>query len=321
MTTSARMLRLLSLLQTHRYWPGSELSQRLEVSPRTLRRDIDRLRELGYAVDAVRGVAGGYQLRAGGSLPPLLLEDEEAVAIAVSLQTAASGSISGMEHTSVQALTKVIGLMPPRLRRQMDAIRSQTENLPWRGGPELDASLLTTLAQACRDDEPIKFTYVARGSEQTDRWVEPHRLVTVGRRWYLVAYDRERQDWRSFRVDRISDPRTTGQRFRPRDLPAEDALTFVQSGIRRMPQRYAVRVRLDATVAEVAAAVGHWGSASGTDGDCLLEMNVDALEWPVMVLTQLDRDFTVEGPPELLDLLGRAARRFSSAPGPSSTGT
>ena len=170
MNTSARMLRLLSLLQTHRYWPGSELSDRLEVSPRTLRRDIDRLRELGYSVDAVRGVAGGYQLRAGGSLPPLLLEDEEAVAIAVGLQTAATGSVSGMEESSVQALTKVIGLMPPRLRRQMDAIRSQTENLPWRGGPELDASLLATLAQACRDDEPIRFTYTAaQGRREPDR--------------------------------------------------------------------------------------------------------------------------------------------------------
>ena len=127
MNTSARMLRLLSLLQTHRYWPGEELCDRLEVSPRTLRRDIDRLRELGYAVDAVRGIAGGYQLRAGGSLPPLLLEDEEAVAIAVGLRTAAAGAVSGMEETSVQALTKVIALMPPRLRRQMDALRSQTE--------------------------------------------------------------------------------------------------------------------------------------------------------------------------------------------------
>lgn len=306
------MLRLLSMLQTHRYWPGSELSERLDVSPRTLRRDIDRLRELGYSVDAVRGVAGGYQLRAGGALPPLLLEDEEAVAIAVGLQAAASGSIAGMEETSVQALTKVIGLMPPRLRRQMDAIRSQTENLPWRGGPELDPALLATLAQACRDDEPLRFTYTAREAEPTDRWVEPHRLVTLGRRWYLVAYDRDRQDWRSFRVDRIGEPRTTGQRFRPRALPAEDALSFVQAGIKRMPQRYAVRVRVQAPVEEVASAVGHWGTASGEDGDCLLEMNLDSLEWPVVVLMGLDADFTVESPPELVQLLGRAARRFAA---------
>jgi predicted DNA-binding transcriptional regulator YafY len=309
------MLRLLSLLQTHRYWPGSELSGRLEVSPRTLRRDIDRLRELGYVVDAVRGVAGGYQLRAGGSLPPLLLEDEEAVAIAVGLQSAAAGAVSGMEETSVQALTKVIALMPPRLRRQMDALRSQTENLPWHSGPALDPALLTTLAQACRDDEPIRFTYQARDADPTERWVEPHRMVSIGRRWYLVAYDRDRQDWRSFRVDRISDPRTTGQRFRPRDLPAEDALSFVQAGIRRMPQRYAVRVQVDAPAEQVEAAVGRWGSVTGGKSSCLLEMNVDTLDWPLMVLANLDADFEVETPAELGDLIRRTGSRFARAVG------
>src|SRR3954465_1944125 len=249
--TSARMLRLLSLLQTHRYWPGGGPADRLEVSPRTLRRDVDRLRELGYIVDAVRGVAGGYQLRAGGQLPPLLLEDEEAVAIAVGLQASAAGGTPGMEEIAVQALSKVIALMPPRLRRQMDALRSQTERLPWSGGPALDPALLSTLAQACRDSEPIHFTYTARDAGATERWVEPYRMVTMGRRWYLVAYDRDRQDWRSFRVDRISDPRTPGQTFRPGELPAEDALSFVQAGIRRMPHRYAVRVLLDADPGEV----------------------------------------------------------------------
>jgi len=313
MNTSARMLRLLSLLQTHRYWPGAELSERLEVSARTLRRDIDRLRELGYHVDAVRGVAGGYQLRAGGSLPPLLLEDDEAVAIAVGLRTAAAGAVSGMEETSVQALTKVIALMPPRLRRRMDALRSQTDNLVWGGGPSIDADVLTTLAQACRDDEPLTFGYTARGADRTERRVEPHRMVSIGRRWYLVAYDRDRLDWRSFRVDRISDPATTGQRFRPRELPADDALSFVQAGIRAMPQKYAVRVRVDATVKAVEGVVGRWGDVSADGDRALLEMNVDALEWPVMVLTQLDADLEVESPPELRDLLVRTAERFSRA--------
>ena len=315
MNTSARMLRLLSLLQTHRYWPGPELSVRLEVSPRTLRRDIDRLRELGYAVDAVRGLAGGYQLRAGGSLPPLLLEDEEAVAIAVGLRTAAAGSVSGMEETSVQALTKVIALMPPRLRRQMDALRSQTENLVWGGGPSVDATVLTTLAQACRDDEPLTFRYTARDAEPTDRRVEPHRLVSLGRRWYLVAYDRDRQDWRSFRVDRISGAATTGQRFRPRELPAEDALSFVQAGIRRMPQRYAVRVRFATEPEVVARAVGHWGSVEPVAGGCVLTMNVDSLQWPVMVLAEVEADFEVDSPPELTALLARTADRFARAAG------
>lgn len=313
MNTSARMLRLLSLLQTHRYWPGAELSERLEVSARTLRRDIDRLRELGYHVDAVRGVAGGYQLRAGGSLPPLLLEDDEAVAIAVGLRTAAAGAVSGMEETSVQALTKVTALMPPRLRRRMDALRSQTDNLVWGGGPSIDADVLTTLAQACRDDEPLTFGYTARGADRTERRVEPHRMVSIGRRWYLVAYDRDRLDWRSFRVDRISDPATTGQRFRPRELPADDALSFVQAGIRAMPQKYAVRVRVDATVKAVEGVVGRWGDVSANGDRALLEMNVDGLEWPVMVLTQLDADFEVESPPELRDLLVRTAERFSRA--------
>jgi predicted DNA-binding transcriptional regulator YafY len=313
MNPSARMLRLLSLLQTHRYWPGDELSDRLAVSPRTLRRDIDRLRELGYAVDAARGVAGGYQLRAGGSLPPLLLEDEEAVAIAVGLRTSASGAVSGMEETSVQALTKVIALMPPRLRRRMDAVRSQTDNMVWGGGPVIDADVLTTLAQACRDDELVRFGYTARGAEPTERRVEPLRLVSLGRRWYLVAYDRDRQDWRSFRLDRIDEVVTTGQRFRPRELPAEDAVTFVQAGIRRMPQRYAVRVRIVDDPAVVARAVGHWGDVEPGTGSCVLRMNVDSLEWPVVVLAQLEGDFEVESPPELQELVARTAARFGAA--------
>jgi predicted DNA-binding transcriptional regulator YafY len=318
MSTSARMLRLLSLLQTHRYWPGGELAGRLEVSPRTLRRDVERLRELGYAVDAVRGVAGGYQLRAGGQLPPLLLEDEEAVAIAVGLQSAAGGAAPGMEETSVQALTKVIGLMPPRLRRRMDALRSQTDRQPWTGGPPLDPALLTTLAQACRDDEPLHFTYTARESEPTERWVEPHRLVSIGRRWYLVAYDRDRQDWRSFRVDRIAEPRPTGQRFRPRELPAEDAVAFVQAGLRSRSHRYAVRVVFATTPEHVAAYVGQWGTVTAHDGGTLLEMAADTLEWPLMIVANVEAEFRVEEPTELVAAVAVAADRFARAspPGP-----
>jgi predicted DNA-binding transcriptional regulator YafY len=307
------MLRLLSLLQTHRYWPGEELSERLDVSPRTLRRDIDRLRELGYSVDAVRGVAGGYQLRAGGSLPPLLLEDEEAVAIAVGLRTAAAGAISGMEETSVQALTKVIALMPPRLRRRIDAVRSQTDNAVWSDGPVIDPDVLTTLAQACRDSELVGFHYTPREADPTERRVEPLRLVSLGRRWYLVAYDRDRQGWRSFRIDRISAVTTTGQRFRPRDLPAEDALAFVQSGIRQMPQRYAVRVRIDAAPEVVTAAVGRWGTVEPSDGGCVLLMNEDALGWPLTVLAEVDAPFEVESPPELRDAVARIGARFAAA--------
>jgi predicted DNA-binding transcriptional regulator YafY len=310
------MLRLLSLLQTHRYWPGGELSERLEVSPRTLRRDIERLRDLGYTVDAVRGVAGGYQLRAGGSLPPLLLDDEEAVAIAVGLRTAAAGAVAGMEETSVQALTKVIALMPPRLRRRIDALRSQTDGAPWGGGPAIDPDVLTTLAQACRDDEPVELDYAARAAEPTHRRVEPHRLVSLGNRWYLVAYDRDRQDWRSFRVDRISAPRLSGQRFRPRELPAEDAVAFVRAGIRSRPQRYAVRVRLAVDADTVTAYAGRWATVQ-PDGpaSCVMTMPTDSLDWPLMVLAHLDAEFTVESPPELARLVASAADRFARAGG------
>ena len=237
------------------------------------------------------------------------------MAIAVGLRTSAAGAVSGMEETSVQALTKVIALMPPRLRRRMDAVRSQTDNLVWGGGPVMDPDVLTTLAQACRDDELVRFGYTARDADPTERRVEPLRLVSLGRRWYLVAYDRDRQDWRSFRLDRISDVVTTGQRFRPRELPAEDALSFVQAGIRRMPQRYAVRVRIDTDAATVVARrreLGHGGGRSATGG-CVLAMNVDSLEWPVMVLANLEADFEVEGPPELQDLIRGTAERFGRA--------
>ena len=306
------MLRLVSLLQTHRYWPGPELSDRLEVSARTLRRDVDRLRELGYTVDAVRGAAGGYQLRAGGSLPPLLLEDEEAVAIAVGLRSSAAGAVAGMDDWSVQALSKVLSLMPPRLRRQMDAVASQTESPgPWEGAPVVDAAVLTTLAQACRDSEVLRFDYTAREAEVTHRRVEPLRLVSLGRRWYLVAYDRDRMDWRSFRLDRIAAPEPTGQRFRPRDLPADDALAFVQQGIRRMPQRYAVRVRVTTGAEELAAQVGRWGTVSADGEGCVLEMNVDDLGWPVMVLAGSGADFVVESPPELAEKVAEVGARFS----------
>lgn len=316
MSTSARMLSLLSLLQTHRYWPGEELAERLGVSGRTLRRDIERLRELGYVVDASRGVAGGYQLRAGGSLPPLLLEDDEAVAIAAGLRTAAAGSVGGLQETSVQALTKVIALMPPGLRRRMDALTSQTDTAgPWGSrGPSVDAVLLTTLAQACRDDEPLTFGYQGRGADPTHRRVEPHRLVSLGRRWYLVGYDRDRQDWRSFRVDRISDVATTGQRVRPRDLPAESALAFVQAGFRRIPSRYDVRVRVAAPLDDVRRAVGGWGTVSELDSsECLLEWNTDDLTWPVLVLGHIGAPFVIESPDELRGACRRMADLLASA--------
>ncbi|GGR58153.1 putative DNA-binding transcriptional regulator YafY [Nocardioides luteus] len=318
MSTSARMLQLLSLLQTHRFWPGTELSVRLEVSERTLRRDIERLRDLGYDVDATRGVAGGYQLRAGNALPPLLLDDEEAVAIAVGLRTAAAGMIAGMGDTSAQALGKVVALMPPRLRRRMDAVTSQTDSLPWGGRVPLDAGVLGVLAQACRDDEALTFTYRAPEAEPTRRRVEPHRLVNLGNRWYLLAYDRVRQDWRSFRVDRVTDPTTTGQRFRPRDIPGGDAAAYVQKGIRSRAATYDISVFVRVEPDVVAGRVGRWGEVEPAEGGCRMRMQADDLGWPMMILAGIEADFTVEQPAELAEMVQRAGERFVRS-GASST--
>jgi predicted DNA-binding transcriptional regulator YafY len=304
--TSARMLRLLSLLQTHRYWPGSELADRLEVSARTLRRDVDRLRELGYPVDAARGVAGGYQLQAGAAMPPLLLDDEEAVAIAVGLRSAAAGAVAGFEETSVRALAKVIQLLPPRLRRRIDALQAVTTPGVFGGGPVLDALTLTTLAMACRGEERLRFDYAPREGEAARRHVEPHRLVSLGRRWYLVAWDLDRGDWRSFRVDRLTAPEPTGARFRPRELPGGDPVEWLRSRMRTIPSRYDVSVVIQTDAATIRGFVGNWGRAEELpEGGCRLRMNVDDLGWPVMVLGVLAVPFTVESPDELRDLARR----------------
>lgn len=311
------MLRLLSLLQTHRYWPGPELAGRLEVSERTLRRDVDRLRELGYPVDASRGVAGGYQLRSGAAMPPLLLDDEEAVAIAVGLTTAAGGAVDGIAETSVRALTKVVQVMPPRLRRRVEALQSYTVPAFMGGGPTVDALALTAIAQACRDDERLRFHYTARHGEQTTRLVEPHRLVSLGRRWYLVAWDTERHDWRTFRIDRLTAPEPTGARFRQRELPGGDAAAFVRERIAMMPARHQIVLDVRAEARRVEQVVGRWGTVEAAgERSCRLLMNVDEFEWPVFVLAALGADFDVIGPPEFNAYLRATAERFARAGGP-----
>jgi predicted DNA-binding transcriptional regulator YafY len=319
------MLQLLSLLQTHRYWSGTELADRLEVSDRTLRRDVDRLRELGYPVRAVRGVAGGYQLQAGAAMPPLLLDDEEAVAIVVGLRAAAGGMVDGIEEISVRALGKVVQVMPPRLRRRVDALQAYTVPAVLAGaGPTVDAGVLATIAQACRDDERLRFGYRPRDGEPMQRHVEPHRLVSVGRRWYVVAWDLTRHDWRSFRVDRMSGATTSGVRFRPRDLPGGDAAEFVTSSLRNIPQRHHVSVRVHTSADDVRRRVGRWGEVEVVDEEeCRLTMEVDDLGWPMLVLAGVGAEFTVEGPPDLVDavrsvgaLFTRAAAQAPVAAGP-----
>jgi predicted DNA-binding transcriptional regulator YafY len=259
---TARTLQLLSLLQTHRFWPGADLARRIDVSARTLRRDIERLRELGYPIDATPGAAGGYRLAAGAHMPPLLLDDEEAVAIAVGLRAAAGASIAGIEDTSLRALAKLEQVLPDRLRRRVNAVHSNVVPMRWGGtsGPRVDAGALGVLAQGCRDREQLRFEYQRRDGDETRRLVEPHQLVSAGRRWYLVAWDVRRDDWRTFRVDRLSNPQLAGVRFERRLLPATDAAEFVARSISAMPQPHEAVVVAHGPLDAVRDAV-RWADA------------------------------------------------------------
>lgn len=317
MSTSFRMLQLLSLLQTHRYWPGADLAQRLEVSARTLRRDIDRLRELGYPVEAGRGVGGGYQLAAGATLPPLVLDDEEAVAIAVGLHTGAHGSVAGIEDPYVRALTKVIQVMPSRLRERVDALRAMTVPAAWADAipaVDVESAVLTLIAQACRDAERLRFVYTGVDGQQGERYVEPHRLVSLGRRWYLVAYDLARHDWRSFRLDRLTNAQRTGARFRPRELPGGDAAEFIRTGIENLPRRFHVEVLIHAPAAVVRTEVGRWAVVEETtEQESLMRADVDSFEWIGLFLGTIGADFEVRSPPELTSYLREWGERFTRA--------
>src|SRR5690348_4407817 len=240
--TSGRLLRLLSLLQARRDWTGTELAARLSVTTRTVRNDVDRLRELGYPVDARPGVAGGYRLGAGAALPPMLLDDEEAVAVAVGLRTAASGSVAGIEEASVRALAKLQQVLPARLRHRVSAFQAYTLAGPSRG-PRTDPDVLTLIAGACRDHERVRFNYQAHSGTASQRTVEPYRLVFDRQRWYLVAWDTDRRAWRTFRADRIEPRPPTGPRFTPRPVPSDREIAEqVARGAGQAAWRYRARV-------------------------------------------------------------------------------
>ena len=312
---SSRMLRLLSLLQTHRFWPGVELADRLEVSQRTLRRDIDRLRELGYLVDGTRGAAGGYRLQAGTDLPPLLLDDDEAVAIAVGLRTAAGSAVEGIEETSVRALAKLEQVLPKRLRRQVSALGSATVPLTYRREP-VDAETLTTIAQACRDHERLQFDYTRRDGEDAGRAVEPHRLVAVTGRWYLVAWDNHRSDWRTFRVDRVRAPRTSGARFHPRTLPNDgDAAAYVRESIRQAPRSHRATLTVHAPAERVRETARWFGGGVEPldDASCTLTLNGDSISWLGACVGLVEAEYTLHGPPELAAWLDAFAARIGQA--------
>jgi predicted DNA-binding transcriptional regulator YafY len=248
----------------------------------------------------------------------LVVDDDEAVALAIGLRTAAQGAVAGIEEASIRALAKVVQVMPPRLRRRVDALRAVTVPGVWGAGPTVAAGVLTTVAQACRDEERLRFSYTAYGGEQSARYVEPHRLVSLGRRWYLVAYDLTRHDWRSFRLDRLHDPRSARARFRPRELPAPDAATFVRAGIENLPAAHTVEALVHAPAAAVRAVIGpwEWGTVEEVgEQRCRLRMTADTLDWPAMVLGAIGAEFEVLGPPELVGHLREWGARLARAAG------
>ncbi len=311
--TSARLLRLLSLLQARRDWPGPELAARLEVTTRTVRNDMERLRSLGYPIQASPGVAGGYRLGAGTSLPPLLLDDEEAVAVAIGLRTAASGSVSGLEETSVRALAKLEQVLPPRLRHRVNALQAYTVPIP-DGVPTVDAGALAAIAGACRDHERLRFDYLAHGGSTSVRTVEPHRLAYLGRRWYLEAWDTARADWRTFRVDRIELHPPTGRRFVPRQPPEGDLATRVVRGVGQATWRYRARVRVLAPAEVVAARLPPAIPVEPIDErTCAVDVGSDSPHMLAVYLGLMDADFEVSEPAELVQHLRRLIARYERA--------
>ena len=314
--TSARLLRLLSLFQSRRFWTGAELAERLEVTDRTLRRDVDRLRTLGYPVHATSGVAGGYQLGAGAALPPLLLEDDEALAVSIALGSSASGTVTGIDEAALRALVKLEQVLPARLRRRANALRASIVSLQ-RAGPAVDSTLLVALAGACRDHEQLAFQYQGgRAPEGSERLVEPLGLVHTGYRWYLVAWDVNRGDFRTFRVDRMTGKATVGARFLPRPPPdGGDLRAYVARSISSAPYTFQARVLLHAPLEQVAERIppGAGLLEKVSAERCRLQTGSHSLSSLALWIGLIGVDFEVEAPAELVVELGLLHARLGRA--------
>jgi predicted DNA-binding transcriptional regulator YafY len=312
--TSGRLLRLLSLLQARRDWTGTELADRLGVTTRTVRNDMERLRELGYPVDARPGVAGGYRLGSGGALPPLLLDDEEAVAVAVGLRTAASGPIAGIEETSVRALAKLQQVLPARLWHRVSAFQGYALAGSARG-PRADPDVLTLIAGVCRDHERIRFDYRTHAGAVGRRQVEPYRLVLERQRWYLVAWDTGREAWRTFRVDRIEPRPPTGPRFTPRPVPSDrEVAEQVARGAGQATWRFQARVIVHASARHVRDRLPIPVEVQDLDPDrCVFEPGSDHPEMLALYLGLLGADFEVVDSPELVNALRVLTARYQRA--------
>ena len=309
------MLRLLSFLQTPRDWTGAELAERLEVSQRTIRNDIERLRSLGYQVQATRGPIGGYRLASGTTVPPLLLDDDEAVALAVALRTGAGGGADGIEASSMRALAKLEQVLPARLRSRVQALQTHTVLVRRRWHASVDPDVLTMLAATCRDHLALRFDYEDRRGSASQRRVEPHRVVHAEGRWYLVAWDADRQDWRTFRVDRIRSEVVAGHRTAARELSDEEITALVSRGVPPAARRYRTRVTILAPAAAIAERIGPWaGTLEPIDAStCTLDTGADELDILAVHLGLLNVDFIVTEPPELVAHLRALGDRYARA--------
>ncbi|MET0866314.1 MAG: YafY family protein [Nakamurella sp.] len=313
--TSARLLRMLSLLQVPREWTGPQLSERLEVTPRTIRKDIERLRSLGYPVTATPGKGGGYRLGAGAALPPLLLDDDEAIAVAVGLRTAASAGVEGIEEASLRALGKLEQVLPSRLRYRLNTLQAAMAALP-RPGPAVAPDVLTMIAGAIRDHERLRFDYLSSDDTTSARLVQPYLLVHIRERWYLAAWDEEKQDWRTFRADRIRPRIPNGARFTPREQPPGGILAQVERNLGSAAWRYRSTVKVHAPAATVAARLPRWVLVEAIDAEtCWAHVGSDDPQALALWLGALDADSEVTDSPELAAVLDALAHRYLRAVG------
>ena len=316
-TAAARVLQLLSLLQARRNWSGAELAERLGVDVRTVRRDANRLRDLGYVIESSPGAGGGYRLAAGSRTPPILFSDQEAITVALALGVAAA-SLGNLSDAALSVLAKLEQLLPARLRRRWGSLSAVTVSL----GSSLampDVGLLATLASACRDERVVSFRYADRSGRHSLREVEPMRLAHTGRVWYLIAWDRGRADWRTFRIDRIDGQHgvRTGDTFIPRQ-PPEDYATLASRALSVAPYPRSARVRLRMSRAEAVRRLPAWVGLVEAEHErsCLLTLGGENAAAIAAVLTSLELDFELVDPPELSGGLRAAANRLLAGAGP-----
>lgn len=299
---SARVLELLMLLQSRRHWSGQELARRLEVSPRTLRRDVKSLQDLGYPITTTRGTGGGYQLAPGGSLPPLVLNEDEAAAVVIALKEAATGTHPTEATAAVSALAKIVQVLPAKIRRRVDSLqRMATLPGPYGTPATVDTTVLTTFALAARDHETVIFDYIDSKGASTSRRIQPHHVVSLDQRLYLIAHDLDRADWRIFRIDRASNAQRTRQIFTPRPLPVEDPAEYVHSRLYESWTVYEVTATVEAPAEDVQEKLGGWGEATPVnEKSCAVRIPTSDLDWATFALAGLHAPFTIHGPEEAI---------------------